>query len=184
MLLAYFPWIARRYLHRRVLVNQPVCGHASLLHEYARLNPRHTIPATLNGFTPDKLGVYVASSPTRAWPTHKRHSPARPRRRRHVRRRGFLHGRRRPPAARPPIVGLTMQLWNQRRLPELQGDGPPSIAASSLDDVYDARRCRAASQLSALRREFRATVRRARRPSLCAGLSQRPYSHRLHQLQH
>src|SRR6266481_1897431 len=23
-----------------------------------------------------------------------------------------------------PVVGLTMQLWNQRRLPELQGDGP------------------------------------------------------------
>src|SRR6267143_1976786 len=23
-----------------------------------------------------------------------------------------------------PIIGLTMQLWNQRRLPELQGDGP------------------------------------------------------------
>ncbi len=22
------------------------------------------------------------------------------------------------------IVGLTMQLWNQRRLPQLQGDGP------------------------------------------------------------
>ena len=22
-----------------------------------------------------------------------------------------------------PIIGLTMQLWNQRRLPELQGDG-------------------------------------------------------------
>ena len=28
-----------------------------------------------------------------------------------------------------PIVGLTMQLWNQRRLPELQGGGPCSIAA-------------------------------------------------------
>jgi tRNA U34 2-thiouridine synthase MnmA/TrmU len=29
-----------------------------------------------------------------------------------------------------PIVGLTMQLWNQRRLPELQGDGPSSTAAA------------------------------------------------------
>jgi len=28
-----------------------------------------------------------------------------------------------------PVVGLTMQLWNQRRLPELQGDGPRSTAA-------------------------------------------------------
>jgi tRNA-uridine 2-sulfurtransferase len=39
-----------------------------------------------------------------------------------------------------PIVGLTMQLWNQRRLPELQGDGPPQHRCCSLDDVYDAKR--------------------------------------------
>ncbi|MGB2644168.1 MAG: tRNA 2-thiouridine(34) synthase MnmA [Candidatus Acidiferrum sp.] len=39
-----------------------------------------------------------------------------------------------------PIVGLTMQLWNQRRLPELQGDGPKQHRCCSLDDVYDARR--------------------------------------------
>jgi len=39
-----------------------------------------------------------------------------------------------------PIVGLTMQLWNQRRLPELQGDGPRQHRCCSLDDVYDARR--------------------------------------------
>lgn len=38
------------------------------------------------------------------------------------------------------IVGLTMQLWNQRRLPELQGDGPAQHRCCSLDDVYDARR--------------------------------------------
>jgi tRNA-specific 2-thiouridylase len=38
------------------------------------------------------------------------------------------------------IVGLTMQLWNQRRLPELQGDGPRQHRCCSLDDVYDARR--------------------------------------------
>jgi tRNA-uridine 2-sulfurtransferase len=38
------------------------------------------------------------------------------------------------------IVGLTMQLWNQRRLPELQGDGPKQHRCCSLDDVYDARR--------------------------------------------
>jgi len=41
---------------------------------------------------------------------------------------------------RRPIVGLTMQLWNQRRLPELQGDGPAQHRCCSLDDVYDARR--------------------------------------------
>src|SRR5215475_1849670 len=39
-----------------------------------------------------------------------------------------------------PVVGLTMQLWNQRRLPELQGDGPAQHRCCSLDDVYDARR--------------------------------------------
>ena len=39
-----------------------------------------------------------------------------------------------------PIVGLTMQLWNQRRLPQLQGDGPAPHRCCSLDDVYDARR--------------------------------------------
>jgi tRNA-specific 2-thiouridylase len=39
-----------------------------------------------------------------------------------------------------PLVGLTMQLWNQRRLPELQGDGPAQHRCCSLDDVYDAKR--------------------------------------------
>jgi tRNA-specific 2-thiouridylase len=37
------------------------------------------------------------------------------------------------------VVGLTMQLWNQRRLPELQGNGPAQHRCCSLDDVYDAR---------------------------------------------
>lgn len=38
------------------------------------------------------------------------------------------------------VVGLTMQLWNQRRLPELLGDGPAHHRCCSLDDVYDAKR--------------------------------------------
>lgn len=44
------------------------------------------------------------------------------------------------------IVGLTMQLWNQRRLPSLLGikgegaSGQASGRCCSLDDVYDARR--------------------------------------------
>jgi tRNA-specific 2-thiouridylase len=42
------------------------------------------------------------------------------------------------------IVGLTMQLWNQRRLPQIQGglqDGAPKQRrCCSIDDVYDARR--------------------------------------------
>jgi len=39
-----------------------------------------------------------------------------------------------------PIIGLTMQLWDQRRLPELQGDTPARHRCCSIDDVYDARR--------------------------------------------
>jgi tRNA-specific 2-thiouridylase len=38
-----------------------------------------------------------------------------------------------------PVVGLTMQLWNQRRLPEVAVEGA-SGRCCSLDDVYDARR--------------------------------------------
>ena len=39
------------------------------------------------------------------------------------------------------VVGMTMQLWNQRRLPELSPEGVPSGSGRccSLDDVYDAR---------------------------------------------
>jgi Predicted tRNA(5-methylaminomethyl-2-thiouridylate) methyltransferase, contains the PP-loop ATPase domain len=36
------------------------------------------------------------------------------------------------------VVGLTMQLWNQRRLPEIQ-TGEAAGRCCSLDDVYDAR---------------------------------------------
>jgi tRNA-uridine 2-sulfurtransferase len=50
-------------------------------------------------------------------------------------------------SAQVPLVGLTMQLWNQRRLPALQGltessvtPGHASGRCCSLDDVYDARR--------------------------------------------
>lgn len=44
----------------------------------------------------------------------------------------------------PQVVGLTMQLWNQRRLPQLLGAeaderGHASGRCCSLDDVYDAR---------------------------------------------
>ncbi|MBZ5623301.1 MAG: tRNA 2-thiouridine(34) synthase MnmA, partial [Acidobacteriia bacterium] len=41
------------------------------------------------------------------------------------------------------VVGMTMQLWNQRRLPELAGEGEAPSGSGrccSLDDVYDARR--------------------------------------------
>ncbi len=38
------------------------------------------------------------------------------------------------------VVGLTMQLWNQRRLPAVQSAGPAQHRCCSIDDVYDARR--------------------------------------------
>jgi tRNA-uridine 2-sulfurtransferase len=38
-----------------------------------------------------------------------------------------------------PVVGMTMQLWNQRRLPELQTESGATGRCCSLDDVYDAR---------------------------------------------
>jgi len=37
------------------------------------------------------------------------------------------------------VIGLTMQLWNQRRLPELIPEGGSAGRCCSLDDVYDAR---------------------------------------------
>ena len=37
------------------------------------------------------------------------------------------------------VVGLTMQLWNQRRLPTLVPEGGATGRCCSLDDVYDAR---------------------------------------------
>ncbi len=42
----------------------------------------------------------------------------------------------------PTLVGLTMQLWNQRRLPALQSlrGGAGGARCCSLDDTYDARR--------------------------------------------
>ena len=38
-----------------------------------------------------------------------------------------------------PVIGLTMQLWNQRRMPELASDRATGRCCS-LEDVYDARR--------------------------------------------
>jgi tRNA-uridine 2-sulfurtransferase len=37
------------------------------------------------------------------------------------------------------VVGMTMQLWNQRRLPQLQPEQGATGRCCSLDDVYDAR---------------------------------------------
>ncbi|HEV2352041.1 MAG TPA: tRNA 2-thiouridine(34) synthase MnmA [Terriglobia bacterium] len=52
-----------------------------------------------------------------------------------------------PTDGSPRLIGLTMQLWNQRRLAKMQGlpegAGTPGLASGrccSLDDAYDARR--------------------------------------------
>ena len=45
---------------------------------------------------------------------------------------GMLHARG------EQVIGLTMQLWNQRRLPEVQSEHPTGRCCS-IDDVYDAR---------------------------------------------
>ena len=62
----------------------------------------------------------------------------------HANPAGAVAGARGAPT---PLLGLTMQLWNQRRLPALQGlaaysanPGHASGRCCSLDDVYDARR--------------------------------------------
>jgi len=59
---------------------------------------------------------------------------------RHERRRGQLGCRGDAFQGGFPVVGLTMQLWNQRRLPELDRDGTHGQRCCSIDDVYDARR--------------------------------------------
>jgi len=80
-----------------------------------------------------------------------------------------------------PIVGLTMQLWNQRRLPALQGEGPAPHRCCSLDDVYDARRV--AEHLGIpyyvinFEREFEQTVVRPFLEDYLAGRTPIPCTH-------
>jgi tRNA-specific 2-thiouridylase len=69
--------------------------------------------------------------------------------------------------AAPEVIGLTMQLWNQRRLPQLVGaeageGGHASGRCCSLDDVYDARAVAAFLKIPYyvvnLEKQFEATV--------------------------
>ncbi|HXX45220.1 MAG TPA: tRNA 2-thiouridine(34) synthase MnmA [Candidatus Acidoferrales bacterium] len=80
-----------------------------------------------------------------------------------------------------PVIGLTMQLWNQRRLPQLHGDGPRQHRCCSLDDVYDARRV--AEHLAVpyyvvnFEREFEQTVVRPFVDDYLAGRTPIPCTH-------
>lgn len=82
---------------------------------------------------------------------------------------------------RVPVIGLTMQLWNQRRLPRLQDDGPRQHRCCSLDDVYDARRV--AEHLAIpyyvvnFEREFEQTVVRPFVEDYLAGRTPIPCTH-------
>ncbi len=86
----------------------------------------------------------------------------------------------------PAVVGLTMQLWNQRRLPQLLGlevgeSGHARGRCCSLDDVYDARAVadflRIPYYVINLERQFEATVVRPFVDQYLAGETPIPCSH-------
>ncbi len=59
------------------------------------------------------------------------------------------------------VIGMTMQLWNQKRLPEIATDKPTGRCCS-LDDVYDARHVAQHPGHPVLRGEFRSSALRRR----------------------
>ena len=80
------------------------------------------------------------------------------------------------------VVGLTMQLWNQRRLPELRRRGRDGA-------LLLARRClrraprRRADRHPVLRRQLRAAVRGAGGEAVRRGVPRRPHADPVHALQ-
>ncbi len=80
------------------------------------------------------------------------------------------------------IVGMTMQLWNQRRLPELSSggsDGPLLLARRCLRRAPRGRTTRRAL----LRGQFRAPVRGPGGEAVRRRVSRRPHARALHALQ-
>ena len=67
-----------------------------------------------------------------------------------------------------PVVGLTLQLWDQTRLAGKHGipDAPKAGRCCSLDDVYDARRVATHLGIPVLRRQSGRALRARRGPPL------------------
>ena len=89
-------------------------------------------------------------------------------------------------ARRASVVGLTMQLWNQRRLPRLQAPGDsidaPGHASGrccSLDDVYDARAVASFLGIPYYVINLEAGVRGDGGPAICGALPGRGNTHSL-----
>ncbi len=82
-----------------------------------------------------------------------------------------------------PVVGLTMQLWNQRRLPDLVPEAGAVGRCCSLDDVYDARYVASILDIPYYVVNFEERFEReVVRPFVDDYLS-RPHAHSLHPLQ-
>ena len=82
------------------------------------------------------------------------------------------------------VVGLTMQLWNQRRLAGHEGM-PESVQGRccSLDDVYDARRVAETIGIPVLRGQSRGALRARCGASICRAVSFGTHAHPLQSLQ-
>ena len=84
------------------------------------------------------------------------------------------------------VVGMTMQLWNQRRLPELAVEGAGTLWVGPL--LFAGRRLRRAPRRRAgrhslLRGQLRGAVRRARSEAVRRGIPGRANADSLHALQ-
>ena len=80
------------------------------------------------------------------------------------------------------VVGMTMQLWNQRRLPELAVGGRHRTLLFAGRCLRRAPRGRA-DRHSLLRGQLRAAVRRARGEAVRGGVSRRAHADSLHAVQ-
>ena len=80
------------------------------------------------------------------------------------------------------VVGLTMQLWNQRRLPELVPDGPTGRCCS-LDDVYDARHVAQHLGIPYYVVNFENALRAPGGEAVYRRVSGRAYAHSVHAVQ-
>ncbi len=82
------------------------------------------------------------------------------------------------------LVGLTMQLWNQRRLSGKEGM-PEQVQGRccSIDDVYDARRVAGDAGDSVLRGQSSGAIRAGCRSAVCGRVSRWAYADSMQPLQ-